>query len=486
MFISEYLNLTDELDEKGVFDALLDKDSHFFINVIRLKNATVPEFKSAYLHLNQFFSDIATLLNLAENENDVFYRRALKKFRFSEVNGINLGFAESIYGAGFGDILSKQVLKDAYQIVKKGSTQPEIFQLVGLFEENVASDRLSDMVATIILSDIEAYTLRIYKELGISEATRPDLNFDDKGFIKNPFKNASILLLPIEILHELPIAKDWDDIDRVVTENSVIREEINAEIGDEWKKWASSDKKSYIKKHIFMEPDVCERVIDGYKKETLEPFEPSSDTEYLVELLLRKIKKYLSFKKKKGDIDSFAGAVEILQIFKDWVENNRGWDDVQNSPSAKREKVVQRLLHLAGKYYVKVNNLDFSFEPDAGRGPVDLKLSRGNDKTIIEVKLSTNGQYLHGYQEQVQEYGKAEQTGQLIYVFVDFGNPGRRKTLISEHKNNLVIVDAMEKKAASTYSADSQDLHDIDKMEWPDMKFEFDDLDWDISLKGDD
>ena len=36
MFISEYFNV--EVSEYGVFDALLDKDSNFFINVIRKKS----------------------------------------------------------------------------------------------------------------------------------------------------------------------------------------------------------------------------------------------------------------------------------------------------------------------------------------------------------------------------------------------------------------------------------------------------------------
>lgn len=36
------------------------------------------------------------------NKNDKLYRQARKNFQFHEVNGINLGFAEGICGAGFG------------------------------------------------------------------------------------------------------------------------------------------------------------------------------------------------------------------------------------------------------------------------------------------------------------------------------------------------------------------------------------------------
>ena len=45
MFVSDYFQLDEEQFEKfdgmGVFDALLDKDSNFFINVIRLKKSSM-------------------------------------------------------------------------------------------------------------------------------------------------------------------------------------------------------------------------------------------------------------------------------------------------------------------------------------------------------------------------------------------------------------------------------------------------------------
>ena len=64
------------------------------------------------------------------------------------------------------------------------------------------------------------------------------------------------------------------------------------------------------------------------------------------------------------------------------------------------------------------------------QSPVDLKFSRGQDITIIEVKLSSNAQYMHGYEIQVEEYAKAEQTDNIIYVLVDVGNSGRMKSSV--------------------------------------------------------
>ncbi|MEF9876944.1 MAG: hypothetical protein RR772_08555 [Gordonibacter sp.] len=427
----------------------------------------MPEFQDAYAHLNMFFSDIATILSSSQGPKamDKMYREARKKFVFSEVNGINLGFAESEYGAGFGKTLSDKVLQDAFEIIKSGSKQPEIFHLVGLFEENIGPDRLSDMIATIIQPDIEAYTRRILEDLGINHLTRPGLSFNSEGLINNPFKKTCILLLPVDILHELPIARCWEDIEHVASENAAIRREINEEICEEWSKWASAAKKNYIREHVFMQPDRCQRVIDNYREECVAPFNPSSNVDYFAKRILKELRGSLKCDAERNDINSLQGALDVIAIFQDWVENHRGWDFIREAPSAKREKCVQLAISLAGKHYVQVNNLDFSSEPDAGRGPVDFKLSRANDKTVVEVKLSSNSQYLHGYQEQIQEYGKAENTSHLVYVYVDLGDHPRRlekiKTAIKadEEKHashpEAIIIDATPKKAASTFHANN-------------------------------
>ncbi len=89
---------------------------------------------------------------------------------------------------------------------------------------------------------------------------------------------------------------------------------------------------------------------------------------------------------------------------------------------------------------------------------MDFKVSRGQDITIIEVKLSTNQDYLHGYETQLEEYGKAEDTQNMIYVFIDLGNPGRRKRIEQVHAEDVkqgkkvpevIIIDAIEKASAS-------------------------------------
>lgn len=460
IFVSQFLKLNNELDELGVFDSLMDEDSNFFINIKLLKESKIPEFKDSYERINKFFENLGLLLNVSKSKDDKTYKAAYNLFDFSEVNGINLGFAESKYGAGFGKVLRKRIIADAYEIIQKGSEYPEIFQLISLFEDDVGPDRLSDMIATIIYDDILNYTLRINRELGIKLDRYKSINFES-GLVINPFKKCPLLLLPITVLHELPIARDWDDIDRVTRENAAIKREINDVVCEQWKQITSTDKKKYLREQVFMVPEKCTRIIDAYNSMEMTTYDIYQNSKYNSLRIFEKILfPNVNFKNRENEVDSLNVSRKILNIFKHWIEFNGGNAILMETSTRSREKVCQRLIHLSAKSYIDVNELDFSCEPNEGRGPVDFKISRGNDKTIIEVKLSSNQQYLHGLKVQIEEYAFAEETNNKIYVFVDVGNPGRLKTIKDEHEKlvqerqdpaELFIINSVEKKSASVY-----------------------------------
>lgn len=466
MFITDYLNIDSNLFENvDVFDTDLEKDSAFYINILRLKRSETPELKESYNRINTFFSNIATLLEMADSKDmkDKCYRRAYNMFleKAGEVNGINLGGADSKIGSGMGEKLCKQCIADAYTIVKKGCKAPEIFHLLSLFEDGIGPDRLSDLIAGIILPDIQDYTKRIMCDFQIDINQYPNYDFDEEGYLINPIRNCRVYLVPMEILGEYPVAKSWEDVGEVAYKNEIIRQEMNLEVSNTWSKWASTSQKAYIKEHIFKNPEACERVIESYRAESLERYSVCNDIDYFVAKLLQKITSLgVSFvtEQKKEQIDSLTGAKEIIAIFKDWVENNRGWDEVQKAEKRNREKSVQRFIHLGAKQYIDVNNLDFTCEGNAGPGPEDFKVSRGKDKTIVEIKLSSNPEYMSGYENQVEGYAQAEHAENMLYVLVDIGNPIKVKKLKELHEKNInekkrvpevIIIDAMRQDSAS-------------------------------------
>jgi hypothetical protein len=69
--------------------------------------------------------------------------------------------------------------------------------------------------------------------------------------------------------------------------------------------------------------------------------------------------------------------------------------------------------------------LDISPEADLGNGPVDFKFSRGADfKVLVEIKLSTNSNLVHGYTRQLEIYKRADDTRAAIYLVIDVGSMG--------------------------------------------------------------
>ena len=112
-------------------------------------------------------------------------------------------------------------------------------------------------------------------------------------------------------------------------------------------------------------------------------------------------------------------------------------------------------------YYCLANNLDLSPEPNAGRGPVDFKISRGNDKTVIEIKLTSNQDTIHGFETQIEEYAKAENTSNKVFLMIDNGHKIRAGKVMKLYKEKIqsgenpatvICVNAEPKESASKFT----------------------------------
>lgn len=461
-FLSKELKIGNKLEKMGVFDPLLDMDSNYFINIKRLKETNVNEFKSSYEKINDYFKKIGILLSVSKVNSDRAFREALKLFNFPEVNGICLGFANGTHGAGFGKKLRLQIINDAKEIIRLGENEPEIFHLIGLFEENVGPDRLSDMIARIIFDDISKFTIRINKEVGINRANCPKQIFDKNGIMKNPYKKDKVLLLPKDILHELLIARDWDDIDRVCSENDKIRNEINHVVGKEWSKLSTSIKKGIIKEYIFKKPAILKKVLVDYREATTPAYDFDKDKsgEYIVARIASNLPYEYPLEVDKKPKTSSEVAIIICNKFKYLVENNKVSELLYVDDKPRSERIVQRAFFCVAESYCEANNLDVSPEANAGRGPVDFKMSRGKDKTIVEIKLTSNQNIVHGFETQIKEYAKAEKTEDMIYLVIDNGGPKDRLKNIKKaytevasdaKRPELIIIDAIPKQSASKY-----------------------------------
>ena len=143
--LSEYLQLGNKLDEEGIFDVVLDMDANYFINIKRIRDTEEKQFLKSYEKIQMFFRKLYKILSNTTNKESRLYREAIRMFDFPEINNIGLGYSNGKFGSGFGYELSKKIISDAKEIIDAGNNDPDLFQLVGLFEENFGPDRLSDM-----------------------------------------------------------------------------------------------------------------------------------------------------------------------------------------------------------------------------------------------------------------------------------------------------------------------------------------------------
>ena len=150
-----------------------------------------------------------------------------------------------------------------------------------------------------------------------------------------------------------------------------------------------------------------------------------------------------------GNVSSFEGAHKIIWIFKDWVENNGGWKIILSCDSRIKEAFVHQLMFLGAKAYIEDQNLDMSCENNIGVGQEDIKISRGNDKTIIEVKLSSNPDCKHGYEKQLPRYAEAEHTHNMIFVFICVDDRKWEFDKGTDDDPDIVVINAREQKTAS-------------------------------------
>jgi hypothetical protein len=139
-----------DLKKEGVFDAFLAVDSRFHIDPALVKATKTPELAGSYSKLSDYFKKIL-FLAIKSQGGDVLERGAVRMLKFPEIEIAGLGFArDSKKGRAFGTKLSEQIFETARAIVRAGIEDPAIFELIGLFEEHVGADLISDMVLYVM------------------------------------------------------------------------------------------------------------------------------------------------------------------------------------------------------------------------------------------------------------------------------------------------------------------------------------------------
>jgi hypothetical protein len=472
--ISDALEVpTESLESEGAFDAFAHIDSRLYIDPHLLQDTKTPELENSYQRFLNHFEAVIKLLDASTGRGDRFYREAFRRLVFRELPFTALGYSkDGIGGSGIGTGIARSLLTTAAEIVEAGVKDPDIFELVGLFEENVGADRVSDMIISIILPDVLKFSRRVATNLGV-----PTHKFKARSeefelpYIREPTSTRRlrrpIILLPKEILRPLPVAYDWDDIDYVCAHNREVRERVNHIIGNTWKHATRRVSKRELRRVLLSNPEALRDLLSQYRKKPAEQYDFARDP--AGELIWDEIAKEYAEQfpltldvERRVTADTISEVVTtICEHFRRLVEDNGMFVAFYNDSGNRRhERFAQLLFFAVADAYCAANNLDLNREPNAGRGPVDFKVSRGYEARVnVEVKYSSNNKLLAGFTKQLEIYNRAERTQHSIYLVIrtteSTATIDRLLKIRSEELDkgnrvpNIIVVDGRHRSSAS-------------------------------------
>jgi len=454
------------LSTAGLIDPFLNVDMQLFIDPVLLEHSSNQIIKDiAYPALKKHFQDVIRLLSLSQMEGDVPWRAAQRQLSLREAPSNGLGYGTSDRsGASRPNALRDIILQTAKEIIVFGSRDPEMISLMGFFEENVGPDTISDLTSRIIQPHLATITHNFCKSAGIpvkKSELSPDIELPH--FRNSEGREKILVLIPIDIVRELPVANDFSDVQAAIDENDLIRNRVNEFLAGIVTPTIAERKKA-IRDAIFYSTEMFE-VFIATMKENTSFYDPNRDTlgyYKLKDILLSNLNDFKTA--NSYNIDSGADelkrvAFDTIEMFKHHVENGNLWEELWINDKPKKERAAQLIYFAIADCFCKANNIDISPEANMGGGPIDFKYSKGyNARVLIEMKKST-GSVEHGFTKQLEIYKKASRTTHGIFVVLDYGKMGNKliniehlrqsKLELGEQVSDIIVIDATQKDSAS-------------------------------------
>lgn len=450
-----------ELANAGLIDPFLNVDTQLFIDPLLLSKSANPIIAGdAYKHFRSHFSNFIRLLSISQAECDAAWRGARKLLDLSEPAQTGLGYGgSSRSGSSRPTEVREVIMRTAKEIIDLGANDPEMVALMGFFEENVGPDTISDFTTRVIIESLAAITSHFCTshEIPTSKSTM------NSAYDVPYFRGSPVLLVPKDIVRDLPLANDWSDIEKAAMQNQAIRDRVNQYLAGIATP-TIAQRKMALRNAALASSKEFEHFL-GSVKEHVDNYDPNVDA-----LAYYKIRNIL-----RSDLASFKQAIvpdirkgpeqlkelvhATIDQFKHHIEKGNLWEELWNGDKPKKERAAQLIYFAIADCFCKANNVDVSPEANMGGGPVDFKFSDGySARVLVEMKRSS-GTVKHGYEKQLEIYKDASRTNYGIFVVMDFGDLGtklkeiqtirQRRLSTGEQASEIIVIDALKKASAS-------------------------------------
>jgi hypothetical protein len=454
------------LADAGLINPFLDVDVPLFIDPVLLeKSSNTTINTTAIARFRKHFEILVRMLTISKVENDAAWKGARRQLDLSEPPENGLGYGGSgRSGNSRPDDIREAILRTSKEIITLGASDPEMISLMGFFEEDVGPDTISDMTTTVIMDDLAAVTEAFCQANGV-----PLFLFDVCTSYKLPkFVNPKgravpIVLVPEDIVRDLPIANDWSDIERAAMENARIRDRVNQFLGGIIRPTVV-DRKRALRSAALGSPADFDFFLAAVK-ENVSNYDPNLDAlgYYRLKAIVANgfpgLKQATPYDLKLGPNEIMRVIKDTIAQFKRHVEAGNLWEELWIGDKPKKERASQLIYYAIADAFCKANDLDISPEANMGGGPIDFKFSSGYQaRVLVEMKRS-DGTVVHGYEKQLEFYKTASQTDFGLFVIIDYGNLGNKLNEIrrirdarlkkGERASEIVVIDATRKASAS-------------------------------------
>lgn len=412
------------------FDADLTVDTKLFLDPFLLLKGGASWIK-AHEELVQHFQHCYRLVAKANGKTSLSAKSAYRLLTFPEPYEFGLGYtAASTHGSGGGSIQARTIADGIAVAVAAGLVEPEHIEEIGILNQGFGADRISDAALNVLKARFIKYTQTVARRHSITldqhrvRNAAVDLGAarwseDVSDLPTNPATGEPILLVPRRLLRDLPTlnAEDWFQSDV----NAEVRDYLNVKVGQTIRK---SDIVALARKNP---SQVREWARSQVTRTDLKGYDFTDDPRGVVNYDAATVAyaqanplDVPAHPTNQSELSALIG--RVLGHFKSFIENGGGWKLLWNSDNSEKHEDAAQLLFMGmAREYLRMHGVEVDREVELGRGPVDFKVSAGNNfRLLIEVKKDHSGTFWNGLDDQLPSYLASDDTDEGWFAAIRY------------------------------------------------------------------
>jgi hypothetical protein len=463
LFSEKFRVSAEELDKANLLDPYVDTDTPLFIDPLLIDKSANSTIRTVGLEqFREYFGKVVRLLSIAEEEGDPAWVGAENLLSLKEPAENGLGYSRSKRaGNSRPEEVRRQLLRTVKHVIRLGSKDPEMLSLMGFLEAGVGPDTISDFT-TVAMTDALAKITNTFCKENLVPLFANELSELHLPVIVRKGRIRPIVLVPRDILRDLPVTESWSDVWDAAEHNQVLRTKLSVMLAGIAQPTVVEQKEA-IKRAVTQSSEIFDAFLDAVKSAATS-YDQNEDIKgfFTFRDFLRTHQTFNTgetYQIRKNPEEVSRLIMDALQVFRHHVENGNLWEALWAGDQPKRERAAQLLFFAIADGYCRGHGIENVSEPNFGGGPVDFAFGGGCDSRVIVEMKRGQGSVVSGYDKQLERYKKAAQTDFAIFVVMDYGRGAKsineirkirdRKLARGERASEIVVIDARKKASPS-------------------------------------